>query len=272
MLLLITAKDYPVYIKKLSALTETEIHDLNSLKKAVAKRLVFFRQLSCRFSDVGIPYFPDRIADNEEADRIFRAVLEGKAITEAEYLAFLGNMYVFLGSLYRENNIVMQWHLAVARNVNSLLYIEKGADSGGDCMGDPIPIRNVLKILDAINSRGGLPKTILYTLNPAMLEPLAAAAGCFKNVNLGPAWWFNDHIAGIVQTLETVAHSGLISTFPGMVTDSRSYLSFIRHDYFRRILCSFVGKCVESGEFCGDAEQLCEKICCGNVKSLVEEA
>jgi len=269
-LLLITEKEYPAYIIKLSALTEMEIKDLSSLQAAVAKRLDFFKRLNCRFSDVGIPYFPDSVADFKEADRIFRAALERKEITEREFLAFLGYMFVFLGNLYRENNIVMQWHLAAARNVNSRLFAEKGADSGGDCIGEPIPTRDVLRILDAINNCGGLPKTILYSLHPAMLEPLAVAAGCFENVFIGPAWWFNDHVLGITQTLETVAHSGLIAAFPGMVTDSRSFLSYVRHDYFRRILCSLVGNWVESGEFCGDAEQLCVKICCGNAKELIE--
>jgi glucuronate isomerase len=210
-----------------------EINDLTSLKTAVAKRLEFFKRLSCCFSDVGIPYFPDSIADEPDADRIFHAVLAGKEITEKEYLAFLGNMYVFLGNLYRDNNIVMQWHLAVARNVNSRLYAEKGVDSGGDCIGNAIPIRNLLRLLDSINNSGGLPKTILYTLNPTMLESLTAAAGCFRNVSIGAAWWFNDHIRGIEQTLETIAHSGYICSFIGMVTDSRSFLSYTRHDYFR---------------------------------------
>lgn len=269
-LMLILDKEYPAYIKKLSALTDIEISDLASLKTAVAKRLEFFKRLGCCFSDIGIPYFPDSIAEESEADRIFRACLAGKEITEKEYLAFLGNMYVFLGNIYRENNIVMQWHLAVARNVNSRLYAEKGADSGGDCIGDAIPVRNLIRILDAINSSGGLPKTILYTLNPAMLESLTAAAGCFRNVSIGAAWWFNDHISGIEQTLETIAHSGHICSFIGMVTDSRSFLSYARHDYFRRILCSVVGKWVENGEFCGDAEKLCTKICCDNIKALIE--
>ncbi len=269
-LLLITDKEYPAYINKLSALTDMEINDLTSLKTAVAKRLEFFKRLSCCFSDVGIPYFPDSIADEPDADRIFHAVLAGKEITEKEYLAFLGNMYVFLGNLYRDNNIVMQWHLSVARNVNSRLYAEKGVDSGGDCIGNAIPIRNLLRLLDSINNSGGLPKTILYTLNPTMLESLTAAAGCFRNVSIGAAWWFNDHIRGIEQTLETIAHSGYICSFIGMVTDSRSFLSYTRHDYFRRILCSVVGKWVESEEFSGDAEKLCRKICCDNIKELIE--
>jgi glucuronate isomerase len=103
-----------------------------------------------------------------------------------------------------------------------------------------------------------------------MLESLSAAAGCFRNVNIGAAWWFNDHTSGIVQTLETIAHSGNIGSFIGMLTDSRSFLSYARHDYFRRILCSVIGRWVEIGEFCGDAEKLCRNISSDNIKRLIE--
>ena len=268
-LLLINNERYFEYIRQLSIAACVDITNLSSLKEAVSYRLDFFKEQGCRFADVGIPFFPDYIGSDMEAEIVFNAALNGKSIKENEYLAFLGHMYLFLGNLFYENDIVMQWHLAVERNANRNLFIQKGADSGGDCMGDIIPIRNITGMLDAINDNGGLPKTILYTLNPAMLEPLSSAAGCFRNVSIGAAWWFNDHKGGIEQTIETVAHSLHIGRFFGMLTDSRSFLSFARHDYFRRILCSMIGKWVESGEFGGNAEQLCKDICCGNIERLL---
>ncbi|HAN21764.1 MAG TPA: glucuronate isomerase [Clostridiales bacterium] len=270
-LLLIRSNDYNNYINKLSEITDIKIDSLSTLKEAIKSRLLFFREQGCKFSDVGIPFFPDEIASETEAEKIFTSVLAGKEISESEFLSFLGNMYFFLGKLYKENGIVMQWHLAVERNANINLFNERGADVGGDCIGDIIPIKHIIKILDAISKDSGLPQTILYTLNPIMLEPLASAAGCFRNVRIGAAWWFNDHKKGIEQTLETVSNSMHLAKFLGMLTDSRSFLSYVRHDYFRRILCSVVNRWVVNGEFIGDFEKLCKDISCGNIERLIRE-
>jgi glucuronate isomerase len=269
-LLLIRRKGYAEYIKRLSDASGICIDSLSSLKEAVLNRLAFFKEQGCRFSDIGIPFFPDSIASEENAQKAFSAALAGEGTDERDYLAFLGHMYLFLGNAYRENNIVMQWHLAVERNANTRLFEGSGADSGGDCMGDVIPVKNVISVLDGINNGGGLPETVIYTLNPSMTEPLASVAGCFRNVHIGTAWWFNDHKDGIAQSIRTIARGLHLGKFLGMLTDSRSFLSYARHDYFRRILCSVIGEWAESGEFLGDSYRLCEDICCGNIKRLTE--
>lgn len=269
-LLLIKNDGYTKYLKNLSRLTEVKITDISSLKEAITQRLTFFKNIGCRFSDVGIPDFPNAIASESQADLIFKSALKGNEIDHKDYLSFLGYMYRFLGCLYRENDIVMQWHLAVSRNVNSNLFEKIGADSGGDCIGDVIPVKNITAILDSIEQENGLPETIIYTLNPSMLDTLASVAGSFRNVRVGAAWWFNDHRTGIRQTIETVAQTMHLGRFLGMLTDSRSFLSYARHDYFRRILCSIVGEWVEKQEFSGDYIKLCYDLCMGNIEKLIK--
>ena len=164
----------------------------------------------------------------------------------------------------------MQWHFAVARNVNTKLYSELGADSGLDCVADPIKGRDLIGILDAINNRSGMPDMILYSLNSSNSAQIASFAGAFPNTRLGAAWWFCDHKRGIVEQLQVVSEYGSLGSFPGMVTDSRSFLSYVRHDYFRRILCSYVASLTEKNEYdINLAYRLVEKICYYNIKQLI---
>ena len=270
-LLQIRRPGYRSYIKKLSAVSGIAITDLASFDAAIEKRLCFFIESGCRFTDVGLPSFPDRIGSDAEADGVLRKALAEEAISEAEYSAFLGRMYLFLGKLYKKYNVVMQLHLAVQRNINTPLFQASGADSGGDCIGDPIPGKHIIAVLDAIHQDGGLPETILYTLNPVMNDQLCAIAGSFPYVRVGAAWWFNDHKEGIEEVIRTIARIGHIGSFLGMLTDSRSFLSYARHDYFRRILCSILAEWQDSGEFSGNTEQLAKAICCGNIKNLIEK-
>lgn len=199
----------------------------------------------------------------------FAKALSGADISDGEYLDFLFDMYRFLGGLYRDKGIVMQWHIAVQRNINSALFAEKGGDCGGDCIGDPVPGSDIAAMLDAINSDGGLPETVIYSLNPAMNEQLATLAKVFRHVRLGAAWWFNDNKDGITELLHIIGRNGHLGSFLGMLTDSRSFLSYARHDYFRRILCTVLAGWYENGEFCGDVASLAEKICCGNIRRLI---
>ncbi|MDD6236756.1 MAG: glucuronate isomerase [Clostridiales bacterium] len=270
-LLQIRRPGYRSYIEKLSAVSEIEITDLASYDAAIEKRLRFFIESGCRFTDVGLPSFPDRIGSDAEADDVLRKAIAEETISDAEYSAFLGRMYLFLGKLYQKYNVVMQLHLAVQRNINTPLFQAAGADSGGDCIGDPIPGQHLIAVLDAIHQDGGLPETILYTLNPVMNDQLCAIAGSFPHVRVGAAWWFNDHKEGIEEVIRTIARVGHIGSFLGMLTDSRSFLSYARHDYFRRILCSILAGWQDSGEFAGDTEQLAKAICCDNIKNLIEK-
>lgn len=271
-LLLIRRKDYSDYIKKLSAAAETEITDLTSLKSAVEKRLDFFVLNGCKFTDVGIPAFPDRVADDERADAAFKAALTGQKISDADYSGFIGNMYLFLAGLYKRRRLVMQWHIAVYRNANSRLYEALGADCGVDCVGNPVSGEALIKMLDAVNRNSGLPETVIYTLNPSNAEQIASVAVAFPNVRCGAAWWFCDHKRGIRQEMEIIAENGALGAFLGMLTDSRSFLSYARHDYFRRILADMLADWTEAGEFDEkSAEELAIRVAYKNIKELVGE-
>ena len=269
-LLLIKRDGYTGYIKKLSEVSGIEITDLISLKLAVANRLDFFCLNGCRCTDLGIPLFPNKIADDIECDNTFKNILSGKSISDKEYNGFVGNMYVFLNGLYKEKNLISQWHLAVVRNSNSVLAEKLSADCGVDCVGNVIDGNSLIMLLDAINKYSGLPKTIIYSLNESNIAQIASIAGAFPNVKCGAAWWFCDHKRGIEDEIKVIAENGCLGEFYGMLTDSRSFLSYARHDYFRRILCSIIGGWVEKGEFAEEsAEKLVSKICYENIKKAI---
>ena len=269
-LLLIKRSGYLEYINKLSEISGIEVDSLEALKKAVSNRLDFFCETGCRCTDIGIPYFPSRIADETEADDTFKKALSGGEISDNEYMGFIGNMYLFINSLYRQKDLISQWHLAVVRNSNSVLAEKLGADCGVDCVGNSVNGDRLIMMLDAINKNSGLPKTVIYSLNEANIAQIASIAGAFPNVKCGAAWWFCDHKRGIEDEIRVIAENGCLGEFYGMLTDSRSFLSYARHDYFRRILCNLIGDWVEGGEFDKDAAQrLAEKICYYNIKKAI---
>ena len=269
-LLLARRDGYLDYINKLSEASKVSVDSLDTLKKAVSARLDFFCESGCRFADVGIPYFPNRIASDSEADSTFKAILCGKAVTDDEYMGFVGNMYLYINTLYKQKNMVSQWHLAVVRNSNSVLASKLGADCGVDCVGNTINGNDLIMMLDAVNKASGLPKTVIYSLNEANIAQIASVAGAFPNVKCGAAWWFCDHKRGIEDEIKVISENGCLGEFYGMLTDSRSFLSYARHDYFRRILCNIIGEWVEDGEFDkGSANKLAAKICYENVKKEI---
>lgn len=263
---------YAAYIGRLSTASNLEIQNIETLEQAVRIRLDDFVQCGCAFSDVGIPSFPIVGCGRAEADNILCRALRGEEISPIEYRRFLGYFTVFLAGEYRARNIVMQMHLSVVRNANGVLFEMLGPDCGGDCVGDCIPQAELVAFLDQVNQTSGLPHTILYTLNPSMYPTLATAAGCFPHVNLGAAWWFNDHECGIEEQLRVCAQTSHLAVFPGMLTDSRSFLSYARHDYFRRIFCNLLGQWLEAGEFFDEvaAENLVRRICYENSLSMTK--
>ena len=272
-LLCIMRAGYTDYIAKLSKVSGVTITSLSTLLEAVEGRIGFFKAHGCVFTDVGITDFPDRIADCEEADTTFRRVLAGETVDREAYMGFLGRMFVELGNLYRKYRLVMQLHLGAYRNPNSGLFATLGADCGCDCIGQTVNGADLIRVLDGIYRSGGLPETILYSLNPSMNDQLASIAGSFRGVKLGAAWWFNDHRFGIVQALNSLCSIGYLGAFYGMLTDSRSFLSYPRHDFFRRLLCSFVAELYERGEV-PDASALptlIENICYQNIKKRIGE-
>lgn len=271
-LLRLDVKGYADYVKKFSKAAGIEVKDLASLDEAIEKRVAFFAENGCRFTDVGIPFFPSRKGSDEEANAAFTKALNGEKLADGEFDAFLYRMFVFLGGLYKKYGLSMQWHIAVRRNTNSLLFNAKGADMGGDSVNDPVPTGDIAAVLDEINTRTGLPKTIIYSLNPSGNDALASVAYSFPNVILGTAWWFCDHKDGIKEVIRIIARTGHIAGFIGMLTDSRSFLSYARHDYFRRIFCSVLGEWVESGEYSGNADEIARRVCCENTKKLCERS
>ena len=269
-LLNIAAPDYADYARRLGEAAGLAIRSLDDLREAIRRRLDVFAAHGCRISDVGLPFFPDAIAPDATAARVFADALAGHAPSRAELLGFVGNLHVFLGAEYRRRGWLMQLHLGVFRNANTPLFQTLGPDAGCDCIGDPVPVSSLVRILDAIHAGGGLPQTVLYSLVPSMNAPYQTVAGSYPGVRLGAAWWFVDHRRGIEDVLDVVAETGHLGSFLGMLTDSRSFLSYARHDYFRRILASFVARLVDSAQYpAGKAPELVRRIAYGNIAGLL---
>ena len=268
-LLLMRRAGYQEWLAKLTAISGIAVTDLNSLKAAAENRLNFFVEKGCRFTDVGVPFFPNCVADDAAADETFKKILAGAEVTEEAYMGLVGNMYLFLGKLYKEKNLVMQLHLAVIRNANTSLFKRLGLDCGVDTVGNVVSGNDLAMILDAINENSGLPQTIVYTLNSSNAAQIASITSAFSNVRCGAAWWFCDHKRGIEEEINIIAENSALGDFLGMLTDSRSFLSYARHGYFRRILCSMVGAWVEKGEYDAvSAEKLVKRVSYENVKKL----
>ncbi len=265
-LMLVRAQGYGDYLKKLEAVSGVKIDSYASLMKAAEVRLDAFVALGCVCTDLGIPAFPSSVGSKADAEETFAAVLAGKEITDDAYGAFLGRAMVDLAALYKSRNMLMQIHMAVLRNVNTPLFKAIGVDAGGDCISDPIPGLHLTTLLNTMHTEDGLPSTVLYTLNPSMNAMMSSIAGSFPNVVVGAAWWFCDHARGIEEVMNVIAETGQIGSFYGMLTDSRSFLSYTRHDYFRRILCSFLADFVDRGEFDASlALPLAKRISCENI-------
>ncbi len=267
-MLLCRAADYKDYLARLSASAGIAITNYDSLIAAAKARLDFFVDHGCRVTDLGIPAFPAFIGTPHQARVAFAKVLAGEEITDNEFDAFLSRALIDLAKLYKEHGLLAQLHLAVQRNVNPSLFATVGVDAGGDCIDDPIPATALSRLLAAMEGNDGLPATVLYTLNPSMLDAMVSVAGSFRGVQVGAAWWFMDHTGGIRRVMQSISEMGQIASFYGMLTDSRSFLSYTRHDYFRRILCTFIGEMVDAGEFAEEASlPLAEKICYLNIRN-----
>lgn len=265
----IVRADYRAYLARLSDACGFAVESLDDLKKALSARLDFFCANGCRVSDIGIEAFPKRDAACCAAET-FRRALAGESVAEAEYRDFLFEMYVFLAAEYKRHNVTMQLHLNVRRNACTRLFESVGPDAGGDCVGDPIPERDVAALLDAMDKADGLPRTILYTLEPSMYMAIATTAGSFRGVVPGAAWWFCDHKRGMEEQMNILAETGHLAQFYGMLTDSRSFLSYARHDYFRRVLCARIAEELDGGTLLSEAAamKLLRRLCVENSRAL----
>lgn len=269
---------YPAYLQKLGAAAGLSIRTIDDVKQALALRADFFAQAGCRLSDHSFASPDFTVWDESAAEKAVIRALNGETLTGHEISAYQSLMMDFLGELYCGKGFAMQLHLGAQRNLSGRLYRSLGADVGGDAIGDTISAASLAALLDRLASRDKLPKTILYTLNTADNDKLIAAAGCFQDdsapgkIQFGSAWWFNDHFDGMTAQMKSLASIGVLSRFIGMLTDSRSFLSYPRHEYFRRILCELVGGWIEKGMAPADYDTIggiIEDICFNNAWSYM---
>jgi glucuronate isomerase len=263
--------DFVEYTGKLGAAAGRNISSLEDLLAALRDRIAFFDRMGCRISDHGLEYFPfetsrgdtpgspvDRGRWEKEMRELFAAALAGKAPDARGAESWKTFVLNFLGEAYADRGWVMQIHLAAIRAVNSRAVRTIGPDTGYDAVHDLPAAEKLARFLDLLESRDKLPKTILYSLNLKDLYPLGTIMGCFQGggipgkLQLGSGWWFLDHIDGMEAQMRILGNVGLLSRFVGMLTDSRSFLSYPRHEYFRRILCNILGTWVENGEIPDD--------------------
>ncbi len=257
--------DYLDYVDKLASVTGVaEITSFAGLKTALKKRMEFFASMGCTVSDHALEYVMYFPASEDEIEEIFLKRLNHMILTKDEELKFKTAFMLFVGREYHRLDWAMQLHYGCKRDNNTLMYKALGPDTGYDCINNYAPSPQMADFLDALNSTDQLPKTVLYSLNPNDNQSIGSILGCFQNssavakIQQGSAWWFNDHKKGMEEQMVSLANLGNLSGFVGMLTDSRSFLSYTRHEYFRRILCNLLGGWVENGEFPADYDILSE--------------
>ena len=271
------AAGFTSYIESLSAASGINIKNTDDVLAALEKRLDYFISLGCRASDHGLEYAPYMEISGKDMEKAFKRALSGKDVSIDEADAYKTMMLVSLAGLYSRKNIIMQLHMSVIRNVNTKMLVQTGINTGFDAVNDRKTSENLADLLDLmdIECEDGLPKTILYSLNPKDYYPLATIMGgfqdasCIGKMQLGSAWWFCDNRDGMEEQMKILANLGMLPAFVGMLTDSRSFLSYPRHEYFRRIMCNLIGKWVENGEYPSDMqtlEKIARDISFGNAK------
>lgn len=263
------------WIGKLSKVVGQDVQTFANLKEALKQRLDFFHEVGCRVSDHALDPIVFEESTEEEITVILQKALKGEQLTESEIKKYKTAVMVYLGKQYTRLNWTMQIHIGTIRNNSKRMMRLLGPDTGFDAIADYTFAEALSKFLDKLDDTDELPKTILYCLNPRDNEILGTIIGCFQGggipgkIQVGSGWWFNDQKDGMTKQIVSLANLGLLSLFVGMLTDSRSFLSYTRHEYFRRILCNIIGEWVESGEAPNDFELLgtmVQNICFGNAK------
>ena len=262
--------DYLSYLNRLG-----QIDSFAALTEKLLERLDYFCSLGCRVSDHGMEAVPFVPATEEEIKAIFQRRLNGQLPDAREEKQFKTALLLRLGRAYAKRGLVMQLHFGVIRDNSRRVFKALGPDAGVDSIGDQPSIKELAAFLCALDETGELPKTILYSLNPNDNAAIETVMGAFQTgeavgkMQHGSAWWFNDHKQGMMDQLSSLAAEGYLAGFVGMLTDSRSFLSYARHEYFRRILCGLIGSWVENGEFPNDEKTLqtiVEGICLKNAE------
>ncbi len=272
----IEAPGFSGYIRELAKTAGMEIGNYEQLKVALSRRVAFFAELGCVASDHSLPYVPYCAAGAAEIDFIFQKVLSGSTLNATDAEKYKTSLLTHLCEEYTKHHIAMELHIGALRNNNTEMYRKLGPDTGYDSMDDKRIAEPLSRLLDSLERKGILPKTILFSFHPKDNYVLASMAGNFQSgeaagkIQFGPAWWMNDHIDGMTRQITDLANLGVLGKFIGMVTDSRSFLSYPRHEYFRRILCRFIGNLVESGQYPDDMDALSEivrSICFENARN-----
>lgn len=266
-------KKFINFVKGLGRLTNTSIISYSDFIKGIEERVDYFDNKGSFISDHSLEKLFFKKSTDEEIEDIFQKALNGNKITSEEYGKYVTRLIVDLGKIYHKRNWVMQIHFGAKRDNNTVMHKLIGENTGFDSIIDQSDVAYALNgLLDAMRRNNSLPKMIIYNLNPEYNHIVASAVANFQDnekgikgkIQFGAGWWFNDTEQGMLRQMTTLADHGLLMNFVGMVTDSRSFLSFSRHEYFRRILCNYVGEQVEEGKFPDDKrllKRLIENIC-----------
>ena len=255
--------EFPAYVAKLEQVVGYPIQTIGDMRRALLERISYFAEHGCVVSDHALDYCFCVHAEEEMLNGILARAKNGEAICEKEQLAYHTALLVTVAKEYAARGWVMQLHFGCLRNNSTRMFERLGPDTGFDSMNDVANAQGLVRLLDMLEKAEGLPKTILYSLNPADNGIIGSIIGCYQTdspipgkIQQGSAWWFNDHKMGMEEQLKSLMSLGAIGTFNGMLTDSRSFLSYTRHEYFRRILCNLFGQMAEDGEYPADLEQL----------------
>ncbi len=251
----------------LAAMKKTADTGIESYAKLVAvlkERIAFFASLGCRASDHAFSYVPYTRANEAELEAIFQKAVKGESLSKCEIDAYKTELMRMFAAEYAKRDWGMEVHIGAMRNNNTAMFQKLGPDTGYDSIADYEVAHNLSRLLDSLAVEGALPRTILFTLNPKDNYVLGSMLGNFQNeeaaskIQFGSAWWFNDNLDGMREQMKALANLGVLAKFVGMVTDSRSFLSYPRHEYFRRILCGLIGDMVENGLYPDERESLCD--------------
>ena len=265
----ITKAGFPEYINRLArTVGKDSLDSTQDVIDALVNRVGFFASHGCVASDHGLDYVPFRKLPMETCDAAFKKAMNGETVPVEEAEGYQTAILIALGRAYHKHGIVMELHYSCLRNMNETMFKLLGPDTGYDMIGQNTCGGNIASLLSELDKTDELPKTIIFSLNPADNEQIGTMLGCFQSAEVpgkiqqGPAWWFNDNKSGMEEQLKSLANLGLLGNFIGMLTDSRSFLSYTRHDYFRRIMCNLIGGWVENGEYPND-DELLERIVTG---------
>ena len=274
-------EDFKDYLKDLGEASGIEIKDFKDIKAALEKRIDFFEENGCSASDHALKYFPYIKKDDKEIDEIVAKALRGEKIEILEEEAYKTSLLIFLAKEYKKHDWVMEIHVAAIRDNSKVLFDKLGPDVGNDAVNDELRAENLAKLMSDFEEGEGLPKILLFSLNENDYYPLATIGGSFNrenetgisNIQIGTAWWFADHLDGMEKQMTMFAQTGVFANFVGMLTDSRSFLSYPRHEYFRRILSNFIGEKVVKGQYPWKEEylgQMVQDISYNNAKKYIK--